>query len=78
MKSRAPLPVPSGAQPLQNGHSRNLSGLDMAARSPPNQSSKAPPPAAALSWIMISTDSTWWLVMERLLGFVGPERAREF
>ncbi|PLB51741.1 hypothetical protein P170DRAFT_443882 [Aspergillus steynii IBT 23096] len=38
MKSRAPLPVPSGAQPLQNGHSRNLSGLDMTARSPPNQS----------------------------------------
>ncbi|PYH95216.1 putative spindle poison sensitivity protein Scp3 [Aspergillus ellipticus CBS 707.79] len=39
MKSRAPLPVPSGPQSLQNGHSRNLSsGFDMAARSPPNQS----------------------------------------
>lgn len=43
MKSRAPLPVPSGAQPSQNGHSRNLSGLDMTARSPPNQSSKSSP-----------------------------------
>lgn len=41
MKSRAPLPVPAGSQPAQqNGHSRNLSGFDMAARSPPNQSSK--------------------------------------
>ncbi|XHG09195.1 hypothetical protein AWENTII_012271 [Aspergillus wentii] len=40
MRSRAPLPVPSGAQSLQNGHSRNPSGFDMAARSPPNQSSK--------------------------------------
>ncbi|PYH63909.1 putative spindle poison sensitivity protein Scp3 [Aspergillus vadensis CBS 113365] len=39
MKSRAPLPVPSGPQALQNGHSRNVSGFDMAARSPPNQSS---------------------------------------
>ncbi|BCS05148.1 putative spindle poison sensitivity protein Scp3 [Aspergillus luchuensis] len=38
MKSRAPLPVPSGPQALQNGHSRNVSGFDMAARSPPNQS----------------------------------------
>ncbi|KAL3470194.1 hypothetical protein BJX99DRAFT_239940 [Aspergillus californicus] len=38
MKSRAPLPVPSGPQNLQNGHSRNPSGYDMAARSPPNQS----------------------------------------
>lgn len=38
MKNRAPLPVPSGT--IQNGHSRNLSGFDMAARSPPNQSSK--------------------------------------
>ncbi|KAB8200872.1 hypothetical protein BDV34DRAFT_203834 [Aspergillus parasiticus] len=36
MKNRAPLPVPSGT--IQNGHSRNLSGFDMAARSPPNQS----------------------------------------
>ncbi|KAL4767426.1 hypothetical protein BDW60DRAFT_149008 [Aspergillus nidulans var. acristatus] len=38
MKGRAPLPVPSGTQHLQNGHSRNPSGYDMAARSPPNQS----------------------------------------
>ncbi|KAL4894344.1 hypothetical protein BDV59DRAFT_176268 [Aspergillus ambiguus] len=38
MKSRAPLPVPAGSQPVQNGHSRNLSGFDMTARSPPNQS----------------------------------------
>ncbi|KAL2862924.1 putative spindle poison sensitivity protein Scp3 [Aspergillus lucknowensis] len=39
MKSRAPLPVPSGPQHLQNGsHSRNPSGFDVAARSPPNQS----------------------------------------
>ncbi|KAL2816833.1 hypothetical protein BDW59DRAFT_135488 [Aspergillus cavernicola] len=38
MKSRAPLPVSSGPQNLQNGHSRNPSGYDMAARSPPNQS----------------------------------------
>ncbi|OJJ00973.1 hypothetical protein ASPVEDRAFT_127328 [Aspergillus versicolor CBS 583.65] len=39
MKGRAPLPVPSGPQHLQqNGHSRNPSGYDMAARSPPNQS----------------------------------------
>ncbi|KAL5332813.1 hypothetical protein BJX70DRAFT_392680 [Aspergillus crustosus] len=39
MKGRAPLPVPSGPQHLQNGHSRNpSSGFDMAARSPPNQS----------------------------------------
>ncbi|RAH71012.1 putative spindle poison sensitivity protein Scp3 [Aspergillus aculeatinus CBS 121060] len=38
MKGRAPLPVPSGPQSLQNGHSRNPSGFDMAARSPPNQS----------------------------------------
>ncbi|KAI9373233.1 hypothetical protein BJX61DRAFT_533328 [Aspergillus egyptiacus] len=38
MKNRAPLPVPSGPQNLQNGHSRNPSGYDMAARSPPNQS----------------------------------------
>ncbi|KAL4864972.1 hypothetical protein BDV12DRAFT_157588 [Aspergillus spectabilis] len=38
MKGRAPLPVPSGPQQLQNGHSRNPSGFDMAARSPPNQS----------------------------------------
>ncbi|GES65571.1 spindle poison sensitivity protein Scp3 [Aspergillus terreus] len=39
MKSRAPLPVPAGSQPAQqNGHSRNPSGFDMAARSPPNQS----------------------------------------
>ncbi|KAL4907617.1 hypothetical protein BDW74DRAFT_147853 [Aspergillus multicolor] len=37
MKGRAPLPVPPGPQ-LQNGHSRNPSGYDMAARSPPNQS----------------------------------------
>ncbi|KAJ5594531.1 uncharacterized protein N7459_000739 [Penicillium hispanicum] len=36
MRGRAPLPVPSG---LQNGHSRNPSGLDMA-RSPPNPTSK--------------------------------------
>lgn len=43
MKGRAPLPVPSGPQHLQqNGHSRNPSGYDMAARSPPNQSSKPP------------------------------------
>jgi hypothetical protein len=39
MKNRTPLPVPSGTP--QNGHSRNSSDLDMAARSPPNQSSKA-------------------------------------
>ncbi|KAL4919118.1 hypothetical protein BDW62DRAFT_49366 [Aspergillus aurantiobrunneus] len=38
MKGRGPLPVPSGPQHLQNGHSRNPSGYDMAARSPPNQS----------------------------------------
>ncbi|KAL4924661.1 putative spindle poison sensitivity protein Scp3 [Aspergillus undulatus] len=38
MKGRAPLPVPSGPQHPQNGHSRNPSGFDMAARSPPNQS----------------------------------------
>ncbi|EAW09155.1 putative spindle poison sensitivity protein Scp3 [Aspergillus clavatus NRRL 1] len=38
MKSRAPLPVPSGTPSLQNGHSRSQSGLEMAARSPPNQS----------------------------------------
>ncbi|KAL6233502.1 hypothetical protein BDW75DRAFT_215004 [Aspergillus navahoensis] len=38
MKGRAPLPVPSGPQHLQNGHSRNPSGYDMAARSPPSQS----------------------------------------
>ncbi|PYH41134.1 putative spindle poison sensitivity protein Scp3 [Aspergillus saccharolyticus JOP 1030-1] len=38
MKGRAPLPVPSGPQSLQNGHSRSPSGFDMAARSPPNQS----------------------------------------
>ncbi|KAL4805261.1 hypothetical protein BDV18DRAFT_165688 [Aspergillus unguis] len=37
-KGRAPLPVPTGPQHLQNGHSRNPSGYDMAARSPPNQS----------------------------------------
>ncbi|KAJ5114610.1 Zinc finger CCCH-type, partial [Penicillium alfredii] len=37
MRGRAPLPVPLG--PVQNGHSRNHSGLDMA-RSPPNQSNK--------------------------------------
>ncbi|KAB8076703.1 hypothetical protein BDV29DRAFT_79619 [Aspergillus leporis] len=36
MKNRTPLPVPSGTP--QNGHSRNSSDLDMAARSPPNQS----------------------------------------
>ena len=50
MKGRAPLPVPSGPQQqqqqqqqqqsFQNGHSRNVSGFDMTARSPPNQSSK--------------------------------------
>lgn len=40
MRNRAPLPVPaSGTPSAQNGHSRNLSGFDMAARSPPNQSS---------------------------------------
>lgn len=44
MKNRTPLPVPSGAPSVQNGHSRNpSSGLDMAARSPPNQSSKYRP-----------------------------------
>ncbi|KAJ5624694.1 hypothetical protein N7510_001003 [Penicillium lagena] len=37
MRGRA-LPVPSG-QPVQNGHSRNPSGLDMA-RSPPNPGNK--------------------------------------
>ena len=42
MRNRAPsLPVPSGTPSLQNGHSRNISGFDMAARSPPNQSSKS-------------------------------------
>lgn len=38
MRGRA-LPVPSG-QPVQNGHSRNHSGLDMA-RSPPNPGNKS-------------------------------------
>lgn len=41
MRSRAPLPVPSGsgAQSVQqNGHSRNIPGFEMAARSPPNHS----------------------------------------
>ncbi|GAQ04866.1 hypothetical protein ALT_2187 [Aspergillus lentulus] len=39
MKNRTPLPVPSEAPSAQNGHSRNpSSGIDMAARSPPNQS----------------------------------------
>lgn len=53
MKSRAPLPVPSGAQSLENGHSRNLSaGLDVAARSPPNQSSMSDllPAAIEMMW----------------------------
>lgn len=45
MKSRAPLAVPPGTQPLENGHSRNLSsGFEMTARSPPNQSSKTSSP----------------------------------
>jgi hypothetical protein len=44
MKNRTPLPVPSEAPSAQNGHSRNpSSGFDMAARSPPNQSSKSSP-----------------------------------
>lgn len=40
MRGRAPLPVPSGLQNGQNGHTRNPSGLDMA-RSPPNPSNKS-------------------------------------
>lgn len=40
MRGRAPLPVSSGAQNPQNGHSRNPSALDVA-RSPPNQSNKS-------------------------------------
>ncbi|KAJ9225570.1 hypothetical protein DTO169C6_2006 [Paecilomyces variotii] len=41
MRNRGPLPVPSGpGAHLQNGHSRNMSGFEMAARSPPNPSSK--------------------------------------
>lgn len=42
MRNRGPLPVPSGpGAHLQNGHSRNMSGFEMAARSPPNPSSKS-------------------------------------
>lgn len=51
MRSRAPLAVPSGsgAQSVQqNGHSRNIPGFEMAARSPPNHSSKT------VTWFLLN------------------------
>ena len=60
--SNPPLPVPSGTPSAQNGHSRNLSGYDMAARSPPNQSSKNNP-----WWLFLRFFTTYCLCLLRTI-----------